>query len=210
MPMRPSQLGLAALPVMTLQVGGVLLLAYWTILVAELVGDKSIYTVASLATRFAWWQVLAGISAAFALKMLVAVLLGNSLADLPGKWLALLSAVTFFATAAFFLSRSSEKPQTAPGQGHWPGAVAVSFAAVFFSEWVDAGQLAAAVLTAQHKLPLAVWCGGMMALITKSVIGMTIGVKLRDYLPDLLLRRIAAASCLLLGSISLTRFFVTT
>jgi putative Ca2+/H+ antiporter (TMEM165/GDT1 family) len=187
---------------------GVLLLAYWTILFAELVGDKSLYTVASLSLRFAWWQVLTGIGAAFALKMLVAVLLGNSLAHLSGKWLALLSAATFFATSAFFLSRPSDKPRPAAGQGHWPGVAAVSFAAVFFSEWADAGQIAAAVLTAQHKLPLAVWLGGMMALITKSVIGMTLGVKLRNYLPGLLLRRIAAVSCLLLGATSLFQFFV--
>jgi putative Ca2+/H+ antiporter (TMEM165/GDT1 family) len=192
---------------MILHFGGVLLLAYWTILFAELVGDKSLYTVASLSLRFAWWQVLTGIGAAFALKMLVAVLLGNSLAHLSGKWLALLSAATFFATSAFFLSRS-DKPRPAAGQGHWPRVAAVSFAAVFFSEWADAGQIAAAVLTAQHKLPLAVWLGGMMALITKSVIGMTLGVKLRNYLPGLLLRRIAGVSCLLLGATSLVQFFV--
>lgn len=191
-----------------LQFGGVLLLAYWTILVAELVGDRSIYTVASLTLRFAWWQVLAGIGVAFALKMLVAVLLGNRLAHLSGRWLALLSAATFFVTSAFFLSRPADRTAAGSRGRRWPGAAAVSFAALFFSEWADPGQIAAAVLTAQHKLPLAVWLGGMMALMTKSVIGMTAGVKLRDYLPGLLLRRVAAASCLLLGSTSLAEFFV--
>jgi putative Ca2+/H+ antiporter (TMEM165/GDT1 family) len=182
---------------------GVLLLAYWTILVAELVGDRSIYTVGSLALRFAWWRVLAGIGAAFALKMLAAVLLGNSLAHLPGKWLALLSAVTFFATAAFFLFRPSEEERPEAGGGRWGSVFAVSFAAIFFSEWADPGQIAAAVLSAQHKLPLAVWLGGMMALLTKAGVAMTVGAKLRDVLPSLLLRRIAAVSCLVLGSTAL-------
>ncbi len=190
-----------------LQFGGILLLAYWTVLVAELVGDRSIYTIASLTLRFGWWQVLAGIGVAFALKMLVAVLLGSRLAHLSGKWLALLSAATFFITSAFFLMHSSEKPIADRQERSWPGAAAVSFAALFFSEWGDPGQIAAAVLTAQHKLPLAVWLGGMMALMTKSVIGMTVGVKLRSYLPSLLLRRIACASCLLLGTTSLAEFF---
>ena len=76
---------------MAYQFGAVLLLAYWTILVAELIGDKSLYTVASLSMRFMGRQVLAGIGVAFGLKMLIAVLLGNTLAHLPGKWLALLT-----------------------------------------------------------------------------------------------------------------------
>jgi putative Ca2+/H+ antiporter (TMEM165/GDT1 family) len=195
-------LGVAA---MALQLGGVLLLTYWTVLVAEFVGDKSIYTVASLTLRLAWWQVLAGISVAFALKMLAAVLLGSSLAHISVKWLALLSAATFFATAAFFLFRPSEEPQ--PLRKHWPGAATVSFSAIFFSEWADPGQIAAAVLTAQYKLPLAVWLGGMLALVTKAAVAMTLGIKLRNYLPGPLLRRLAAVSCLLLGLMSLVRFF---
>jgi putative Ca2+/H+ antiporter (TMEM165/GDT1 family) len=192
----------------TLQFGGILLLAYWTILVAELVGDKSIYTIASLATRFAGWQVMVGIGAAFALKMLVAVLLGQSLSRISGTWLALSSAATFFATAAFLLFRPAESPEPGRSRSHWPSAAAVSFAAIFFSEWADAGQIAAAILTAQHKLPQAVWIGGMMALMTKAVVAMTIGTKLRYVLPGLLLRRIAAASCLLLGAASLSRLWV--
>lgn len=201
MPGGLRQLGVATL---ALQVGGVLLLTYWTVLVAEFVGDKSIYTVASLTLRLAWWQVLAGISGAFALKMLAAVLLGSSLAHISVRWLALLSAATFFATAAFFLFRPSKEPQ--PLRKHWPGAM-VSFSAIFFSEWADPGQIAAAILTAQYKLPLAVWLGGMMALVTKATVAMTLGIKLRHYLPDPLLRRLAAVSCLVLGFMSLVRFF---
>jgi putative Ca2+/H+ antiporter (TMEM165/GDT1 family) len=189
---------------MAFHFGAVLLLAYWTILVAELVGDKSLYSIASLAMRFARWQVLAGVGAAVGLKMLAAVLLGSTLAHLPGKWLALLSAVTFFATAAFFFFHPAEEPRPVPGRG--ASAVLVSFAAVFFAEWADPGQIAAAVLSAQHRAPLAVWLGGVAALMTKAGIGLTVGVKLRDYLSALLLRRIATVSCLVLGVAALTRF----
>ncbi|MES1240653.1 MAG: TMEM165/GDT1 family protein [Acidobacteriota bacterium] len=191
----------------TLSFGGVLLLVYWTVLVAELVGDKSIYTIASLATRFGRWQVMAGVGAAFALKMLAAVFLGQSLARISGTWLALLSAATFFATAAFLLFRAAETSESGRSRSPWPGAAAISFAAIFFSEWADAGQIAAAVLTAQSKLPLAVWIGAMMALLTKAAVAMILGTKLREALPGLLLRRMAAASCLLLGSVSLARLW---
>jgi putative Ca2+/H+ antiporter (TMEM165/GDT1 family) len=110
-------------------VAGVLLLAYWTVLVAELVGDKSIYTVASLTMRFSWRRVLPGISAAFACKMLAAVLLGNSLVHMSGRWLALVSAITFFGTAAAFWLRDPDKPEKGLKLHAWSGAVAVSFAA---------------------------------------------------------------------------------
>lgn len=191
---------------MAFHFGAILLLAYWTILVAELVGDKSLYSIASLAMRFAGWQVLAGVGTAFGLKMLVAVLLGSTLAHLPGKWLALLSAVTFFVTAAFFFFHPAEEPRPVSGRSRRASAVLVSFAAVFFAEWADPGQIAAAVLSAQHRAPLAVWLGGVTALMTKAGIGLTVGVKLRDYLSALLLRRVATVSCLVLGVAALTRF----
>jgi len=63
--------------------GYVLVTSYWTVLVAELIGDKSIYTVASLTLRFRARPVLFGMTAAFGGKMLAAVLLGQLLMQLP-------------------------------------------------------------------------------------------------------------------------------
>ena len=52
----------------------VLLAAYSTVLVAELVGDKLLYTAASLAARFRAGLVLAAMALAFSGKMGVAVM----------------------------------------------------------------------------------------------------------------------------------------
>jgi putative Ca2+/H+ antiporter (TMEM165/GDT1 family) len=59
--------------------GYVFLISYWTVLVAELIGDKSIYTVASLSLRFRARVMLSGMFLAFGGKMLVAVLAGQAL-----------------------------------------------------------------------------------------------------------------------------------
>jgi len=58
--------------------GYVFLITYWTVLVAELIGDKSIYTVASLSLRFRARVMLSGMFLAFGGKMLVAVLAGQA------------------------------------------------------------------------------------------------------------------------------------
>jgi Ca2+/H+ antiporter, TMEM165/GDT1 family len=79
----------------------------------------------------------------------------------------------------------------------------ISFAALFLTEWGDPGQIAAAALTAQSRLPIIVWLAGTLALVTKSGLAMTVGLKLRDRIPHQRLRTLAAASCCILGVIAL-------
>ncbi len=45
----------------------------------------------------------------------------------------------------------------------------------------------------------AVWLGGTLAMTTKGILAMVLGVKLRDHLPHRTLRTLASASCLTLG-----------
>ena len=60
-----------------------LLATYGTVLLSELLGDKSIYTISSLGMRFRPLYVFCGFTAAFMVKMSVAVLLGQMIAELP-------------------------------------------------------------------------------------------------------------------------------
>src|SRR5215470_4589350 len=79
--------------------GAAMLLAFWAVLIAELVGDKSLYSLASLALRFRWAVVFATFAVAGAAKMMVAALLGGAITRFQGHWTYLLSAVTFFLAA---------------------------------------------------------------------------------------------------------------
>src|SRR5437763_12775728 len=124
---------------------------YWTVLAAELVGDKAIYTVTSLVTRFPILPVACGIGVAFSGKILIAVLFGNLLAQFPFRVTAAISAATFFFTA-FMLWRHPKETPVAPVRGR-SNALVVSFAAIFFSEWGDLGQVATAALVAGYHSP---------------------------------------------------------
>jgi putative Ca2+/H+ antiporter (TMEM165/GDT1 family) len=193
-------------PMLVPPAGSALVVAYTTVLLAELVGDKSVYAVAALGSRFRGWPVFVGIGLAFMGKMLAAVLLGSVILQLPGHWTTILSAGGFFACALFVWH--SEPRGATPRSAEpasWPRSVAVSFGTLFFTEWGDPGQIAAAALAAHAKAGLFVWIGGTFALMTKGILAMTLGAKLSTALPERLLRTTASATCAVLGVLSLAR-----
>jgi putative Ca2+/H+ antiporter (TMEM165/GDT1 family) len=184
--------------------GYVFIAAYWTVLVAELLGDKSIYTIASLVVRFRPKLVFVSVAVAFACKMLIAVLLGRALIQMPASWTTGLSAMVFFAAAIFIWFKNPEPIPSQPSaftSGLRPAAIA--FASLFFTEWGDSGQIAAAALTVQSQLPLATWLGGTLAMMTKGAFAMTVGLKLRNWMPEKTLRTLGSASCCMLGVLAL-------
>jgi putative Ca2+/H+ antiporter (TMEM165/GDT1 family) len=177
-----------------------LLAAFGTVLLTELLGDKSIFTIGTLATRFRPGPILCGITAAFMAKVLVAVALGRAIAQLPTATVAGISAVTFFATAAaLWFKRPSGTTSQAGPFNYWSWAVLISFAAIFFSEWGDAGQITAATLAARYEAPVAVWLGASCALIVKGILALALGAKLSGLVPRTALRRVAICLCLVMG-----------
>ncbi len=82
----------------------IFLTAFGIVFVAEIIGDKSIYTINSLSLRLNTAALFLGLSTAFCLKMLVAVLIGQMLTELTAGLLTTVSAVTFFATAFVFMA----------------------------------------------------------------------------------------------------------
>ena len=181
----------------------ILLAAFGIVFTAEIIGDKSIYTISSLSFRFNTTAVFLGLSAAFCLKMVVAVLVGQVLTELPTALLAAVSAFTFFATAfaLWFKKSSGNVPQQSTTS--FSGSAAISFASIFFIEWGDIGQISAAALTAQYKAPATVWLGATMALIVKGILAITLGLALRQYFPKNFLYYTAVCLCLFMGILSL-------
>jgi putative Ca2+/H+ antiporter (TMEM165/GDT1 family) len=183
--------------------GYVFLVAYWTVLVAELIGDKSIYTVASLSLRFRPRIMFLGMFLAFGGKMLVAVLAGQALVQISAHWTAVLSTIIFFTSAILIWFK---KPRPLPDREatalKWSRAMLVPFAALFLTEWCDPGQISAVALTAQSHVPLATWLGGTLAMMTKGGLAITLGLKLKDRIPEKRLRTLATASCCILGFVS--------
>jgi len=182
----------------------VVLLAYWTVLVAELVGDRSIYTVSALSIRFRPTIVLGTLAIAFAGKMVAVVLLGKAIMRFDSRWTDILSACAFLISALLiWFDEPNEVLSSKPTHISWLRAVATCFGSLFFAEWGDTGQIAAAALTVKTGALFGVWLGGTLAMTTKGALAIVVGRKLRDRLPQRMIRTIACVSCGALGIIAL-------
>jgi len=58
----------------------------------------------------------------------------------------------------------------------------VSFAAIFFSEWGDVGQITAATMAARFGSPLLVWIGAVGAMVTKGALAASLGAGVRQWI----------------------------
>src|SRR5438270_3154268 len=160
----------------------ILIATYGTVFIAEIVGDKLLYTTGVLATRYRAAPILIGMAIAFMAKMAVAVLVGKAISTLPPLLVAAITTVNFFAIA-YALWRKPDRRET---RKEYPAsrAVMVSFAAIFFSEWGDVGQITAATMAARFGAPLIVWLGAVSAMATKGALAASIGAGVRKWIQE--------------------------
>lgn len=184
--------------------GAVVLLAFWAVLIAELVGDKSIYALVSLGLRFRWAVVFAGFTVASAAKMVVAVTLGSAIMRFQSHWTYLISAVAFFVSAVLiWVDEPPEMHEEKAGREGWSKGALLCFTSFFLTEWGDPGQIAAMALVLKSHLLLATWLGATFALMVKGAAALTLGLQIRNRVPQRTLRIVASGSCCILGIISI-------
>ena len=163
----------------------ILLATYGTVFIAEIVGDKLLYTTGVLATRYRTAPILFGMALAFSAKMGAAVLVGKAISKLPPLLVAAITTLNFFAIA-YALWRKPDKRELKERaqQTEYPAAKAamVSFAAIFFSEWGDVGQITAANMAAKFGAPGMVWIGAVAAMVTKGILAASIGASVRGWI----------------------------
>jgi putative Ca2+/H+ antiporter (TMEM165/GDT1 family) len=182
--------------------------SFWTILVVELIGDRSLYMLASFALRFPIVLIICGMFAVFSIKMFVAVWLAQFLNFLPDNYSAIVTALIFFLSAILIWFKSGkDKPNDSRLEKNTTVNLLLPFLSLFFCEWIDAGQISAAALTSQFKLPSATWLGGVTALMCKGILALLIGITLRDRIPDRFLRIVAVSSIVIIGIISVIGIF---
>jgi putative Ca2+/H+ antiporter (TMEM165/GDT1 family) len=78
-----------------------------------------------------------------------------------------------------------------------------TFGALFLAEMGDKTQLAAITLAAETRSPLSVFLGAAIALALVSLIGVAVGTVLGNYLPQNLLRKVAASAFIIIGVLML-------
>jgi len=183
----------------------IFLTAFGAVFVAEIVGDKLLYTTGVLAARYRTAPIMLGMAAAFMAKMGVAVLIGEAISKLPRLLVAAITAISFLGIA-FVLWRKSDRPRESKGEHRASKAAMVSFAAIFFSEWGDVGQVTAATLAAKYHLALVVWAGAVAAMITKGSLAAFLGAGIRRWIHDRVspqvVRYVAVGLLVVLGSLS--------
>ena len=183
----------------------ILLTTFGAVFVAEIVGDKLLYTTGVLAARYRTMPIMLGMAVAFMAKMGVAVLVGEAVSKLPRPLVATITAISFLGVA-LALWRKSDRPHEAKDKHRASKAAAVSFAAIFLSEWGDVGQVTAATLTAKYHRPFVVWLGAVAAMVTKGALAAFLGGGIRRWIRDRVapdvVRYIAVSLLLVLGVLS--------
>jgi len=183
------------------------------VLVAEVVGDKLLYTTGVLATRYASAPIAFGIIAAFMAKMGAAVLIGSAISTLPPLLVAAVTGSSFLGIAYTLWRTSDVQSPSVDVHARGSKVALVSFATIFFSEWGDPGQLATAAMAAQYGAPVVVWLGAVCAMVTKGLLAASVGAalrrRIRDRVPPKAMRFAATGAVVLLGGFSLLEILVT-
>ena len=172
----------------------VLLATYTAVFVAEIVGDKLLYTSGVLATRFRWGAVIFGMSAAFMGKMAVAVAIGAAIGKLLPPWLvAALTAVSFVGVALAMWRVPDVRVPKEKDERILRGAF-IAFATIFFSEWGDKGMITAGIWSADFVSAAAArhlsrpsvivvcWIAAVAAMVTKGGLAITLGASVRQWI----------------------------
>jgi putative Ca2+/H+ antiporter (TMEM165/GDT1 family) len=177
---------------------------FGVVFLAEL-PDKTALAGLVLGTRYRASYVFAGVAAAFALHVALAVAAGSVLTLLPPQIVHALTGVLFLGGAAVLLLRKGEdeeevrKPEN---QSFWKVSGA-GFMLILVAEFGDLTQIMTANLAARYDDPLSVGLGAVLALWAVAGLGIVGGKALMKKVPLRLITQIAALLMLGLGVWSL-------
>ncbi|MGI5425490.1 TMEM165/GDT1 family protein [Streptomyces sp. CA-179760] len=177
---------------------------FGVVFLAEL-PDKTALAGLVLGTRYRASYVFAGVAAAFALHVALAVAAGSVLTLLPQQIVQALTGVLFLGGAAVLLLKKGEdeeevrKPEN---QSFWKVSGA-GFMLILVAEFGDLTQIMTANLAARYDDPLSVGLGAVLALWAVAGIGIVGGKALMKKVPLRLITQIAALVMLVLGVWSL-------
>jgi len=182
------------------------------VFIAEIVGDKLLYTTSVLAARYRTAPIMIGMAVAFMAKMGVAVLVGEAISKLPRILVATITAISFLSVAIVLWRKPDRKDESKQQEHTHRKAAMVSFAAIFFSEWGDVGQVTAATLAAKYHLAFVVWLGAVSAMVTKGVLAAFLGAGIRrsihDRVSPKVVRYVGVILLLLLGCLSVGEILI--
>jgi len=153
---------------------------------------------------------------AFMCKMAVAVAVGAAITQLP-RWLVATFTAASFIGVALTVWRKPDVRAPKPKDSTVLSGATVAFAAIFFSEWGDVGQVTAAGMAAKYvwsaqesattsalwQAAFLVWIGAVAAMVTKGALAGLLGESVRRWIADRVeprvIRYVATAALVVLG-----------
>src|SRR4051812_45087013 len=91
---------------------------FGAVFLAEIVGDKLLYTTGVLASRYRTMPIMIGMAAAFMAKMGVAVLIGEAISRLPKYLVAAITAISFIGVAITLWRKDDQTAKNATSTRH--------------------------------------------------------------------------------------------
>jgi Ca2+/H+ antiporter, TMEM165/GDT1 family len=183
----------------------VMALVFGVVFLAEL-PDKTALAGLVLGTRYRASYVFAGVAAAFAVHVALAVAAGSVLTLLPDRILHAVTGVLFLGGAAMLLMQKGgdedEEIRKPENQSFWKVSGA-GFMLILVAEFGDLTQIMTANLAARYDDPLSVGLGAVLALWAVAGLGILGGKALMKRVPLSLITKIAALLMLSLGVWSL-------
>ncbi|MER7204907.1 hypothetical protein CG723_04765 [Streptomyces sp. CB01635] len=182
----------------------VMAVVFGIVFLAEL-PDKTALAGLVLGTRYRASYVFAGVAAAFAVHVALAVAAGSVLTLLPQQLVHALTGVLFLGGAAVLLMKKDEEEEEVrrpKDQSFWKVSGA-GFMLILVAEFGDLTQIMTANLAARYDDPLSVGLGAVLALWAVGGLGIVGGKALMKRVPLALITKIAAVLMLGMGVWSL-------
>ncbi|MGW5341746.1 TMEM165/GDT1 family protein [Streptomyces sp. HUAS TT3] len=179
-------------------------IAFGVVFLAEL-PDKTALAGLMLGTRYRASYVFAGVAAAFAVHVALAIAAGSVLTLLPHRLVQAVVGVLFLAGAAMLLLKKGdddEEVKAPADQSFWKVSGA-GFMLILVAEFGDLTQIMTANLAARYDNPVSVGIGAVLALWAVAGIGILGGRTLMKYVPLSLITKVAAAVMAALAAFSL-------
>ncbi len=175
--------------------------------------DKTFVATLVLATRYRPLLVWIGVSAAFVVQCLVAVVAGGLLSLLPSAVVGAVAGALFLVGAVVLwrgaasagaaeVAEERELAAETTAELHGFKVVATSFGVLFLAEWGDLSQLLTAGLAARYHDPVSVFVGSWLALVTVAGLAVILGRTLLRFVRLSTISRIGAVVCLLLACLA--------
>ncbi|MFH8747349.1 TMEM165/GDT1 family protein [Streptomyces rimosus] len=177
---------------------------FGVVFLAEL-PDKTALAGLVLGTRYRASYVFAGVAAAFAVHVALAIAAGSVLSLLPHRLVQAVVGVLFLAGAAVLIFRKGEDEEEVKkpaDQSFWKVSGA-GFMMILVAEFGDLTQIMTANLAARYDDPFSVGVGAVLALWAVAGLGILGGRTLMKYVPLGLITKVAAAVMVLMAGFSL-------